>query len=41
MLWPVLATNEHPVWIVGLHLDERVRVTENSLRVVRLTCRSK
>lgn len=38
-LWPIVATNEHPVWIVGQHLDERARVTEKTLRVVQLTCR--
>jgi tRNA(Ile)-lysidine synthase len=37
-LWPVVATNEHPVWIVGQHLDERVRVEETSRRVVQLIC---
>ena len=40
-LWPVVATNDHPVWIVGLHLDERSRVTSQSLRVVQLTCKQK
>jgi len=38
-LWPVVATAEHPVWIVGQHLDERVRVTQKTRRVVQLTCR--
>jgi tRNA(Ile)-lysidine synthase len=37
-LWPIVVTSEHPVWIVGQHLDERVRVTEKTRRVVQLTC---
>ena len=37
-LWPVVATENHPAWIVGQHLDERVRVTEQSRRIVQLTC---
>ena len=40
-LWPVVATSGHPVWIVGQHLDERARVTEENLRVVQLSCRPK
>ncbi len=37
-LWPIVATAQYPVWIVGQHLDERVRVTEKSRHVVRLHC---
>lgn len=39
-LWPIVVTDRHPVWIVGQHLDERVRVTEKTLHVVRLSCGS-
>ena len=39
-LWPIVATGEYPVWIVGKHLDERARVTEKTLRVVRLSAHS-
>ena len=37
-LWPVVATENHPAWIVGQHLDERARVTEQSRRIVQLIC---
>jgi tRNA(Ile)-lysidine synthase len=37
-LWPIVATAQHPVWIVGQHLDERVRVTNTSRRIIHLTC---
>jgi tRNA(Ile)-lysidine synthase len=35
-LWPLVATDEHPVWLAGHVLDERARVDEGSRRVVRL-----
>jgi tRNA(Ile)-lysidine synthase len=35
-LWPVVATAEHAVWLVGHVLDERARVQADSERVVRL-----
>jgi tRNA(Ile)-lysidine synthase len=38
-LWPIVATAQHPVWIVGHRLDERVRVTDPSQHIVRLTCK--
>lgn len=38
-LWPIVATESHPAWIVGLHLDERVRVTEQSPHIVQLICK--
>lgn len=37
-LWPVVATAEHPVWIVGSQVDERARVQEKTLRPIQLTC---
>ena len=37
-LWPVVATETHAVWIVGQHLDERVRVAADTARVVQLIC---
>ncbi|MCA9956343.1 MAG: tRNA lysidine(34) synthetase TilS, partial [Anaerolineales bacterium] len=36
--WPIVATKAHPVWIVGQHLDDRMRVTKDTHRVVKLTC---
>lgn len=38
LLWPVVITDAHPVWIVGLHLDNRARVTKKSPRIVKLSC---
>ncbi|MCP4422480.1 MAG: tRNA lysidine(34) synthetase TilS [Chloroflexi bacterium] len=40
-LWPIIATAQHPVWIVGQHLDERVRVSNTSRRIIHLTCTQK
>ncbi|WP_420644545.1 tRNA lysidine(34) synthetase TilS [Candidatus Leptofilum sp.] len=37
-LWPIVATSKHPVWIVGQHVDNRARVTDESLRIVSLLC---
>jgi tRNA(Ile)-lysidine synthase len=36
--WPIVALSEHLVWLVGHHIDERVRVTATSKRIVRLRC---
>ena len=36
--WPVVATRDHAVWLVGHVLDERARVTTGTERVVLLTC---
>lgn len=38
-LWPIVAHEEHLVWLVGHQVDERVRVTKTSRRIIRLTCR--
>jgi len=37
-LWPVVAVENQPAWIVGLHLDERVRVRAGTGQVVQLRC---
>ncbi|MBK8899951.1 MAG: tRNA lysidine(34) synthetase TilS [Anaerolineaceae bacterium] len=37
-LWPVVAMGEQPAWVVGLHLDERVRVQPHTRLIVQLTC---
>jgi tRNA(Ile)-lysidine synthase len=37
-LWPVVATAERVVWLAGLALDDRARVTLESSRVIRLRC---
>jgi len=36
--WPLVTNPDHLVWLVGHHLDHRVRVTSASQRVVRLHC---
>lgn len=37
--WPIVSTARHPVWIVGHHLDERVRVSPATTKsVVHLRC---
>ncbi|MCB8981240.1 MAG: tRNA lysidine(34) synthetase TilS [Ardenticatenaceae bacterium] len=36
--WPIVAAGEQPAWIVGLHLDERMRVQGQSRLIVQLTC---
>jgi tRNA(Ile)-lysidine synthase len=38
-LWPVVATAGRVVWLAGLALDDRARVTPESSRVIRLRCR--
>lgn len=38
--WPVVATQDHTVWIVGHVMDERVRVISGAQRIVRLRCLS-
>ena len=37
--WPLVATDEHLLWIPGYHLDRRMRVTAETAAVVRLRCR--
>lgn len=36
--WPIVAAEQHLLWIVGQHSDERVRVTKTTPRVVHLHC---
>lgn len=38
-LWPLVATDGHPLWLAGHVLDERGRVHAGSAYVVRLACR--
>lgn len=37
--WPVVANDDHLVWLTGHQLDERAQVTSQSQRVVKLHCR--
>jgi len=37
-LWPVVAVADQLAWIVGLHLDERVRVQADTRQIVQLRC---
>jgi tRNA(Ile)-lysidine synthase len=37
--WPVVASDDQLVWLVGLAVDERVRVTPSSRHVLQLHCR--
>ena len=36
--WPLIATNDHVVWLTGHIIDHRARITENPRRIVRLVC---
>lgn len=36
--WPVVANDDHPVWLVGIRLDERAKVHERTQRVIQLRC---
>lgn len=36
--WPLVTTNEHPVWLVGQMIDERVKVTAESTRIIQINC---
>jgi tRNA(Ile)-lysidine synthase len=37
--WPLVAGEDHLVWLVGYGIDERARVTPSSRRVLQLHCR--
>jgi tRNA(Ile)-lysidine synthase len=37
--WPIVATEEHLLWLVGHHLDRRAAVTPETAAVIRLRCR--
>ncbi|MCB9421671.1 MAG: tRNA lysidine(34) synthetase TilS [Ardenticatenaceae bacterium] len=36
--WPIVAVENHPVWLVGHLIDERVRVTAVSTPIIHLQC---
>ncbi len=36
--WPVVATEEHPLWVVGLQTDERGKVREDSRHIIQVSC---
>lgn len=36
--WPVVANHAHPVWLVGLRIDDRVRIHAGTKRVIQLRC---
>lgn len=36
--WPIVATESHPVWLVGHLVDERARVTADSASIIHLQC---
>jgi tRNA(Ile)-lysidine synthase len=36
--WPVVATAEYALWLVGLHMDQRAKVSRHTRRIVRLHC---
>ncbi len=37
--WPIVANEEHLLWVAGYHIDQRARVTPATTATVRLTCR--
>jgi tRNA(Ile)-lysidine synthase len=39
--WPLVITKEHVVWLPGHIIDRRARITDNSRRLIRLTCEQK
>jgi tRNA(Ile)-lysidine synthase len=39
--WPLVASDEHVVWLTGHIIDHRVRISDKSQRVIRLTCKRK
>jgi tRNA(Ile)-lysidine synthetase-like protein len=34
--WPVVANDDHLIWLVGHHLDNRSRITEQTIRKIKL-----
>jgi len=36
--WPIVETEEHLLWLVGLQTDERGKVTKRSRRIIQLYC---
>lgn len=37
-LWPIVANENHLVWLVGHHIDERVRITAETRNLIQLRC---
>jgi tRNA(Ile)-lysidine synthase len=37
--WPIVANEEHLLWVAGYHIDHRARVTPATGATIRLTCR--
>lgn len=35
--WPLVCDSKHPVWVVGLRMDERSKITPNTRKAVRLS----
>ncbi len=36
--WPLVADAKHLLWLVGLHVDERAKVTEQTQRIIHISC---
>ncbi len=36
--WPIVANNQHPIWVAGHMLDHRARVTAGTHKIVQLRC---
>jgi tRNA(Ile)-lysidine synthase len=36
--WPLVVWQDQVIWVVGHHLDERVRVTADSTTIIKLEC---
>ncbi len=36
--WPLVVTEAHPLWLVGLQMDERAKVTKATRHIVQLRC---
>jgi tRNA(Ile)-lysidine synthase len=36
--WPLVVTEAFPIWLVGLQMDERAKVTERTRRIIQLRC---
>jgi tRNA(Ile)-lysidine synthase len=36
--WPLVVYQDQVIWVVGHHLDERVRVTAGTRHLIKLQC---
>jgi hypothetical protein len=36
--WPLVVWRDQVIWVVGHHLDERVRVTAGTHHIIKLQC---